>query len=90
MTAAGETELASRGAVSAFLAPKRRTRLSLLLLPPMAWLVIAYLGAIFALLLSAFWSIDFSGNVVHSYDTANLHNVFTQSLYRDVAVRSLA
>src|SRR3954451_5898942 len=89
-TAAGEdTSLASRGAVSSFLAPKRRTRLTLLLLPPMAWLVIAYLGAIFALTLSAFYSLNAFGGVVHSYDTGNLHALVTQSLYRDVAVRSV-
>jgi len=35
-----------RGAVSAFLAPKRKTRLALLLGAPMLWLVVAYLGSI--------------------------------------------
>jgi putative spermidine/putrescine transport system permease protein len=79
-----------RGAVSAYFAPKRRTRLAILLSAPMLWLVVAYLGSIGVLLLSAFWSTDFfTGNVVHTYSTANLHAVFTESLYRTVAVRTI-
>ncbi|MFL6162346.1 MAG: ABC transporter permease [Jatrophihabitantaceae bacterium] len=80
-----------RGAVSAFFAPKRRTRLALLLGAPMLWLVVAYLGSIGVLLLSAFWSTDFfTGNVVHSYRIANLREVYTQPLYRTVAVRTVS
>ena len=79
-----------RGTVSAFFAPKRRTRLALLLSGPMLWLVVAYLGSIGVLLLSAFWSTDFfTGNVVHSYRIANLRDVYTQPLYRTVAVRTV-
>jgi putative spermidine/putrescine transport system permease protein len=79
-----------RGAVSTFFAPKRRTRLALLLAPPMFWLVVAYLGSIAALLVSSLWSVDsFTGNVVHEYTTGNLHAVFTESLYRTVAVRTI-
>src|SRR3954452_3044388 len=79
-----------RGAISAFFAPKRHTRLSMLLGPPMLWLVVVYLGAIAALLVSAFWSVDsFTENVVHQYSTANLHAVVTNSIYRTVAVRTI-
>ncbi len=79
-----------RGAVSAFFAPKRRTRLTLLLGPPVLWLVVAYLAAIGVMLLSAFWSVDdFTGAVVHPYDTANLHTVYTEPIYRTVAFRTI-
>jgi putative spermidine/putrescine transport system permease protein len=79
-----------RGGLSAFLAPKRGLRLALLLLPPGAWLIVAYLGSIVILLLSSFWSIDsFTGNLVHSYGTGNLHDVLTQSLYRTVTLRTI-
>ncbi len=79
-----------RGAVSAFFAPKRRTRLTLLLGPPVLWLVVAYLAAIGVMLLSAFWSVDdFTGAVVHTYDTANLHTVYTEPIYRTVAFRTI-
>jgi putative spermidine/putrescine transport system permease protein len=79
-----------RGAISAFFAPKRRIRLTLLLGPPMVWLVVVYLGAIVALLVSAFWSVDsFTENVVHQFSTANLHTVVTEPIYRTVAVRTI-
>jgi putative spermidine/putrescine transport system permease protein len=79
-----------RGAVSAFLAPKRRTRLALLLSAPMLWLVVAYLGAIAAMLLSAFWSVDsFTGSVVKQYSTDNFHTLVTDSVYRTVALRTI-
>jgi putative spermidine/putrescine transport system permease protein len=80
-----------RGAVSAFFAPKRKTRLVLLLGAPMLWLVVAYLGSIGVLLMSALWTTDFfTGNVLHNYSTANLHDVYTQPLYRTVAVRTIS
>jgi putative spermidine/putrescine transport system permease protein len=80
-----------RGAVSAFFAPKRKTRLALLLGAPMLWLVVAYLGSIGVLLASALWTTDFfTGNVLHTYSTANLHEVYTQPLYRTVAVRTIS
>jgi putative spermidine/putrescine transport system permease protein len=76
--------------VSAFFAPKRRTRLTLLLGPPLFWLVVAYLGAIAALLVSSLWSVDsFTGNTVHLYTTDNLHSAFTLPLYRTVAFRTI-
>jgi putative spermidine/putrescine transport system permease protein len=80
-----------RGALSAYFAPKRKTRLALLLGAPMLWLVVAYLGSIAVLLLSALWSTDFfTGNVVHSYSLSNLREVYTQSLYRTVTVRTVS
>jgi putative spermidine/putrescine transport system permease protein len=83
-------EFGRRGAVSAFFIAKRRTRLALLLVPPMAWLIIAYLGAIAALLVSSLWTVDsFTSNIIHSYTTANLHDVISQPLYRTVAFRTI-
>jgi putative spermidine/putrescine transport system permease protein len=80
----------SRGAVSAFFAGRRRLRLGLLLLPPMGWLVIVYLGAIAAMLVSAFWSVDsFTSNVVKQFTTANFHTVASDPIYRTVAVRTV-
>src|SRR5690242_10734439 len=57
-----------RGAVSVFFANKRKTRLALLLGPPAAWLIVAYLGSIAVLLLSAFWTTDsFTNHLLHTY-----------------------
>ena len=88
--ATGWSEAGRRGTLSAFLAPKRRTRLALLLSAPMLWLVVAYLGVIAALLLSAFWSVDsFTGAVVKNYSTTNFHTLLTESVYRVVALRTI-
>jgi len=62
----------------------------LLLVPPMTWLVVVYLGAIAAMLVSAFWTVDsFTENVVREFSTANLHTVLTEPIYRTVALRTL-
>lgn len=89
-TARTEADLGTRGRVSAFFAGRRLLQLIALLLPPMFWLVVVYLGAIAFLLVSAFWGLNsFTGDVVHTYSTGNLHAVFTQPLYRTVALRTL-
>jgi putative spermidine/putrescine transport system permease protein len=81
---------AGRGAISAFFAPKRRTRLTLLLTPPMLWLVVAYLGAIAAMLLTALWTTNsFTGKVERVLSGANLHALVTDPLYRTVALRTV-
>jgi putative spermidine/putrescine transport system permease protein len=78
-----------RGAVSAFFAFKRKTRLVLLLIPP-AWIVVGYVVALVVLLVSALWTTDsFTGNVIHTYSGDNLHAVYTDHLFRTVALRTV-
>jgi putative spermidine/putrescine transport system permease protein len=56
----------------------------------MAWLVIAYLGSMAVLLLSAFWSTNgFTGAVVPVYTAGNLVEVVTSGLYWEVALRTV-
>lgn len=79
-----------RGAVSAFFARRPRTRLALLLSAPLLWLVVAYLGAIGAMLVSSLWTVDsFTGNTIHSVSTGNLHTLVTDPLYRTVGLRTI-
>lgn len=79
-----------RGAASAFLSRHRGLQLALLLSAPMFWLVVAYLGAIGVLLVSAFWTTNsFTGEVVHTYSTANFSTIFTDALFRTVTVRTV-
>jgi putative spermidine/putrescine transport system permease protein len=88
---AGSAETSAvRGRVSGFLAPKRRTRLALLLTPPMVWLVVAYLGAIAAMLVTALWTTNaFTGRVDRVFSGENLHALVTDPLYRTVALRTI-
>ncbi|WP_370221003.1 ABC transporter permease [Kitasatospora sp. MAP12-22] len=67
-----------------------RLRLALLLTAPMAWLVVAYLGSLAVLFLSAFWSVDdFTYNIQRVWNTANFATILTTPVYRAVALRTL-
>lgn len=60
------------------------------LVAPLGWLVVVYLGSIAVLLVSAFWSVDsFTNKVVRVYTTSNFNQLVTDSLYREVALRTL-
>ena len=65
-------------------------RLAGLLTPPMAWLVLAYLGALVVMFAAAFWSVDsFSGNLIRVVTTDNLKVLAEESVYRTIALRTL-
>jgi putative spermidine/putrescine transport system permease protein len=67
-----------------------RLQLSLLLSAPLTWLVLAYLGSLAALFMSAFWTTDtFTSNVVKIWSTDNFTTVLTGEVYREVALRSV-
>jgi putative spermidine/putrescine transport system permease protein len=87
---AADQGVAKRGPVSAFFATRPRTRLGLLLTPPLLWLVVAYLGSIVVLLITAFWSVNgFTGAVVPDFQLGNIVSVFTDPLYREVTIRTI-
>ena len=80
----------NRGSLSAFFATKRRTRLAILLSAPMLWLVVAYLGSLGVMFVSALWTTDsFTGNVVKTVSGDNLHAVYTSPVYWRVAWRTV-
>lgn len=65
-------------------------RLSALLAAPLLWLVVAYLGALAALLLSAFWTTNvFTGDVVKQFNVQNFRDLVTDEVYRRIALRSI-
>ena len=65
-------------------------RLTGLLSLPVLWLVVAYLGALAVLLISAFWSVNgFTGDVVHVFTLDNFRTLVTEDVYRAVTLRSL-
>ncbi len=56
----------------------------------MAWLVLAYLGSLAVLLVSAFWSTNtFTGAVVRKFTTKNFVRVFTDEVFRIATVRTV-
>jgi len=79
-----------RGPVSAFFATRPKIRLGFLLTPPLLWLVVAYLGSIVVLLLTAFWTVnEFTGKAEPAFQFGNIVTVLTDPLYRDVTIRTL-
>jgi putative spermidine/putrescine transport system permease protein len=77
---------------SAFLNAHPRVRLAGLLSAPMLWLVLAYLGSLAVMFVTAFWRLDSSGFVtvlVRSPSLANFTDLLTQDVYRTVALRTL-
>lgn len=89
-TSAALSRPGPRGRLAAFLHRHARVRLSLLLSAPLAWLGLAYLGALAALFVTAFWSTDtFTGDLVRSFTWANFRDLVTGDVYRTIALRSL-
>ncbi len=67
-----------------------RLRLTALLSAPLLWLVVAYLGALATLLVTAFFTIDsFTGNVIQQFNLANFQDMFSDAAYRNVVLRTL-
>jgi len=76
--------------ISDSLHKRPRLRLTALLSAPLLWLVVAYLGALATLLISAFFTIDsFTGNIVQQFTLANFADMFTDAAYRNVVLRTL-
>lgn len=67
-----------------------RLRLGLLLTAPMLWLGVAYLAALAALLITAFWTTNaFTGEVERVWSLANFHELFTIDVYRTITLRTV-
>jgi putative spermidine/putrescine transport system permease protein len=75
---------------SSYLYTRARLRLGLLLAAPMAWLVLVYIFALAALLVTAFWTVDSFTSEIHTgFSLDNLIQVATGELYRTVTLRTV-
>jgi len=77
--------------ISTWAYPRRRIQLGALLAAPLGWLVIAYLGALFILLLNAFWEKDaFTGQVEpFAWSLDAFVELFSNDVYRTIAIRTI-
>jgi len=67
-----------------------RLQVGSLLAGPLGWLVILYLGSLGVMLIAAFWSVDaLSGEISHTFSTDNFQTLIDDSVYRDVAQRTV-
>jgi putative spermidine/putrescine transport system permease protein len=61
-----------------------------LLALPAAWFLLCYLAAIFALLISAFWTVDpFSGTIIPAWNLDNFRQLLSIPVYRTIALRTV-
>lgn len=78
------------GVLSSHLSSRPKVRLGLLLTAPLTWLVLVYVVALAALLVTAFWSVDsFTGEINRGFTLANLREVATDAIYRTVTLRTV-
>ena len=76
--------------VSAFWYRHPRLRLGGLLAAPLTWLVVLYLGSLAIMLVSSLWSVDsFTGALVKQPTLDNYRTLFTDPVYRTVALRTV-
>jgi len=80
-----------RRRLGSWLHRRPRFRLGALLAAPVGWLVIAYLGSLFILLLNAFWAQDsFSGRVEpFNWSLEAFETLLTNPVYGVIAVRTV-
>jgi putative spermidine/putrescine transport system permease protein len=77
--------------IATWLHPHRRLQAFLLLGGPLGWLTIAYFGALFILLLNAFWEKDeFTGNVIpFSWSLDAVEELLSNPVYRTITIRTI-
>ncbi|WP_020498322.1 ABC transporter permease [Sciscionella marina] len=76
--------------LSSFGYARPRLRLAGLLSLPMLWLGLAYLAALAALFVSAFWTTDsFTGETVRDWNVDNFVSLFSDGVYRSITFRTL-
>ena len=77
--------------LATWLYSRPRVQLGALLAGPLGWLTIAYLGALFVLLLNAFWTSDsFTGRVEpFSWTLSAFQEIASSEVYRTIAIRTV-
>jgi len=69
---------------------RRRLQVGTLLAGPVGWLVIGYLGSLFVLLISAFWTVNpLSGEVVRGFSLENFKTLVEEPVYRSIVERTV-
>lgn len=77
-------------ATSSRLSRAPRLRLGLLLAGPLSWLLLVYVVALAALLVTSLWTVDsFTGDIERIWTLDNIRDVVTGDLYRTVTLRTI-
>jgi putative spermidine/putrescine transport system permease protein len=76
--------------LSAFFYRHPRAGLGALLAGPVGWLLLAYFGSLFFLLLASFWDTNpFTSEIVYDFTLDNFRRIFEEEVYREVALRTI-
>ncbi len=60
------------------------------LTPPLMWFLVVYMASLVALLVTAFFSVNsLTGNIVYQWTWANFSQIFTQSVYGTIILRTV-
>ncbi|MGB8196943.1 MAG: ABC transporter permease [Acidimicrobiales bacterium] len=63
---------------------------ALILSPPLMWFLVVYIASLVALLITAFFSTnELTGNIVYQWTWANFSQIFTQSVYGTIILRTV-
>ena len=63
---------------------------ALILSPPLLWFLVVYLASLVALLITAFFSTNsLTGNIVYQWTWSNFSQIFTQSVYGTIILRTV-
>ena len=87
-----DTPAASRRGrrLAAWLHPRSRLQLAMLLALPLGFFLLAYIGSLFILFLNAFWESDpFSGRIIPNFTLDSFVTLFTVEVYRTIAFRTI-
>lgn len=86
----GVVPRARKNSFSALLSRSPRIRLAGLLTAPAGWLVLVYIAALAALLITALWTVDtFTGKVSTVWTLDNVVQVVTDPVYQIITLRTL-
>ena len=76
--------------MSAFLFRHPRTKLSLSLGGPLAWLLVIYIGSLLVLFVTAFWYLDvFTSEIVRGFTLTNFQTLWENDVYRTITLRTV-
>ena len=63
---------------------------ALTLSPPLLWFLVIYLASLVVMLVTAFFNVDsLTGNIIYQWTWSNFSQIFTQSVYGSIILRTL-
>ena len=73
-----------------FLHRNKKARIATLLSLPLSWMLVIYIGSLFALFITSIWKIDtFTSKVIREFTLQNFIDVLTDRAYFNVTIRTL-